>query len=113
MSQTPVIFVLLNIGLRALLTLCTIYCILRFGPRLNYLERLGAGVVGGASLMTIPLIIDVFKQGTPFDGWATSLITAGVITAFCGLMKRAHAHELRNRDAVEQAKAHLSERGKL
>ncbi len=106
-------FAVLNMLLRAVLTLCTIYCIIRFGTRMNFPERMGAGVVGGASIMTIPMIYDIYKQGTPFDGWATSLITFGCISIFVGLMQRARAHERRNEEAVEQARKHLEGRGKL
>jgi len=106
-------FMFLNIGLRAVLTLCTVYLIVKFGQRLNFKERLGTGIIGGSSIMTIPLIIDVHKDGTPFDGWATSLITIGFIFAFLGLRDRFRDHERRNADAKEQAAHYLNERGRL
>lgn len=104
---------IVNICFRAMLTLVATVGMIRYGDRLSLAERIGIGMVGGSSIMTIPLIWDVYKRGTPFDGWATSILTIGCIVFATGRMYRIHQHEKNNDYARADAATWLRERGKL
>jgi hypothetical protein len=108
-----IVWTVLNIILRFVLTVCMVVGVIKYAEQLNWLERAGMGFVGGASIMTIPMIIDVYNRGTPFDGWATSILTAGCIMIVAGIMVRMRRHQKRNAEQINAAKAHLKGRGKL
>ena len=94
--------------LRFLLTLLVTYKLARWGHMLNQTERCGLGLIGGSSFMTIPVILDRYKDGTPFDVWAGLLFTLGVTLYLLGRLSRHVRHEKRNLDAVEQAREHFA-----
>lgn len=80
------------------------------GQILNKRERWGAGIVGGCGFLTIPVILDVNKVGTPFDTVAGLAFSVGMILFMWGFIDRKLGHARRNASAVEQAKQHFAGR---
>jgi hypothetical protein len=103
-------YVILNSLLRVTLTALLAFKLIYFGDMLNRIERLGMGMMGGASFLTVALIIDVHKEGTPFDGWATTLLTLGAIIYFGGRLSRHRRHRRANAIAIEDARRHFERR---
>lgn len=94
--------------LRCVLTMLVVYKLLWWGHMLNHLERIGLGLVGGSAFMTIPVILDAHKDGTPFDVWAGIVFTVGVIMYLIGRLSRHIKHEKRNAEALKQARGHFA-----
>lgn len=78
------------------------------GQILNRRERWGAGIVGGCGFLTIPVILDINKAGTPFDTVAGLAFSVGMILFMWGFIDRKLGHARRNSEAVEQAKRHFA-----
>jgi len=97
----------------ARLALCIVIArlLMRLGHILNAAERIGAGLMGGSGLMTVPVILDVHSDGTPFDVWAGVVFTIGGLMFFSGFMHRKLGHERKNEEAVEAARQHFATRG--
>ena len=102
--------IIANIVFRAALTALMAYILIAFGHSLTRMERFGMGITGGSSFLTIALIADVRKIGTPFDGWSPSLLTLGVIVFVTGRLLRFRKHQRNNAAAVEAAAQHLKGR---
>ncbi len=102
--------VIFSAFLRCVLTTLVIYKLLWWGHMLNHLERIGLGLVGGSAFMTIPVILDAHRDGTPFDVWAGIVFTVGGIAYLLGSLSRHIKHERRNNEALEQARAHFTGR---
>ncbi len=83
------------------------------GQILNKRERWGAGIVGGCGFLTIPVILDVNKVGTPFDTVAGLAFSVGMILFMWGFIDRKLGHARRNAQSLEQARDHLRARGKM
>lgn len=66
----------------------------RFSHLFNAFERWGMSITGGCSLLTITVIWDA--ERSPFDGWATSLFSLGVLLYFLGRSSRHWRHERNN-----------------
>lgn len=98
---------------RAILICILIYMITRLHDILNLRERMGAGIMGGSGFMTIAVILDVSKEGTPYDVWAGMLFSIGAAVFFWGFIDRKLGHERRNKRATHEADAYLRVRGKL
>lgn len=96
---------------RLLLTVIVIILITRLRHLLNALERIGLGFAGAGSFLTIPVIWQ--RHGSPFEGWATTLLTYGALMAWVGFGWRKLRHDQRNAQAVAEATARLQSRGKL
>lgn len=105
--------VLFSAAFRAMLIVLLYRLVTRFRHILTFKERVGAGGMGGSGFMTIAVILDVHKQGTPYDTWAGLLFSASAVVFFWGFILRKIGHERRNEQAVDQARAHLTGRGKL
>jgi hypothetical protein len=108
------ILAILSAILRAILAGIVIFMLIHpdLGDVLNKRERWGAGILGGCGFMTIPVILDVNKVGTPFDTVAGLLFSVGAIMFLWGFIDRKLGHARRNRAAVEQARQHLAARAK-
>jgi len=89
------------------------YKVVRWGYMLNYVERVGLGIMGGSAFLTIPVILDGGAEGTPFDNWAGVLMSVGILLYLGGRMSRHIQHEARNDAAVSKARDYLVGRGKL
>lgn len=100
--------VILSVLLRLTLTAYITYELVRYGPMLNMGERVGLGMAGGSSFMTIAVISDVNHEGTPFDNVAGMLFSLGFVVYLIARQLRLHRHEKANQDAVEQAREHFA-----
>lgn len=67
-------------------------------------ERIGLGFAGSAALLTIPVVAN--GPGSPFDGWATTLFSAGFFLYLCGRAWRHFRHRRHNKDMVRMAQEH-------
>lgn len=104
-------FEAINAGLRILLTGIVIYKITQFRDMANPVERLGLGLMGSGSFLTVPIIL--YKNQNPFEGWAVALLTLGAIMLLIGRTYRDHKHWRANQQQRVEAERHLRARGKL
>lgn len=102
------ILAIISAAARAGLALMVVYLIIRLGHILNFRERFGASVMGGCGFLTIPVILDIHRQGTPFDVVAGLAFSVGAILFFWGFIDRKTGHERRNRKAVDEATSYLA-----
>lgn len=102
---------ILNVLSRLLLTVIVIYMLCQFRERMIHMERVGLGFMGGGSFLTIPIIID--RDGNPFSGWATFILTFGAVLFLAGRTWRDRKHERANAIASAEAHDYLKSRGKL
>ncbi len=102
------ILAIISASARAGLALMVVYLLIKLGHILNFRERLGSGIMGGCGFLTIPVILDVNKTGTPFDVIAGLAFSVGAILFFWGFIDRKTGHERRNRQAVIEAERHLA-----
>lgn len=100
--------------LRAVLVGITVFMLTHpdLADVLNRRERTGAGITGGCGFLTIPVIMDVNKAGTPFDVVAGMAMSVGVIVFLWGFIDRKLGHARRNKAAVKAASEHLASRGR-
>lgn len=100
---------IINALLRLSLTFICIYKLAQFRDQTNMAERVGIGMIGGGSFMTIGIIL----EGTvsPFDGWATSVMTAGVVLLIAGRTWRDLQHQRNNRRQLIASRAWMKGRG--
>lgn len=96
---------------RLALTCSSIFLVTHLRHMLNFAERLGLGMVGAGSFLTIAVIWE--RQNSPFDGWAVTLLTYGALLFFCGFGWRKVRHDRANHDAARMARRYLEARGKL
>ena len=105
------IFDVINSLGRIMLTFLVIYKTTQYRDQMIPAERLGLGMMGGASFLTVSVIWQGARS--PFDGWAVSILTFGTIIFLSGRLIRNRRHWRRNEDTKEQARGHLAARGKL
>lgn len=96
---------------RLLVTIVVVVKITRFRETMNGLERTGLGFVGGTSFLTIPVIWQ--REGSPFDLWAATILTFGVLMFLIGRTIRDRKHANANRAAANEARGYLESRGRL
>jgi hypothetical protein len=96
--------------LRLILTALVIYKLMRWGHMLIPVERFGLGIIGGSAFMTVPVILDAKRYGTPFDTWAGVLFTLGVTLYLAGRLSRHIRHERANDAMVAQHEARIAGR---
>lgn len=82
---------ILNSLARLAITGILIWKLVRFPTLFNVWERFGMSIAAGCSVLTITVIWE--GQRSPFDGWATSLFSIGVLLYFVGRMTRHWRHE--------------------
>lgn len=104
-------FEAINAAGRIILTGIVIYKVTQFRDMSNCVERLGLGMMGSGSFLTVPIIL--YKNRNPFEGWAVALLTLGAIMLLLGRTYRDHKHWRANKRAQLAAKAYLQGRGKL
>lgn len=104
--------IIMSAVLRLVLTALITYKLLFWAHMLNQCERIGLGMMGGSGFLTIPVILDAHKEGTPFDTWAGMLFTIGVITYLCGRLSRHIRHQRQNAAALEQARGHFARKAR-
>lgn len=102
---------ILNTLGRLVLTMIVVVKITRFRDTLNVVERICLGVMGSGSFLTIAVIWE--RTGSPFEGWATTLLTFGAVGFLIGRTMRDWKHDGANQRAIAQARSHFQSRGKL
>lgn len=107
--MTPLDYI--NAAGRIILTGIVIYKVTQFREMANGAERLGLGMMGSGSFLTVPIIL--YKNQNPFEGWAITLLTMGAILLLLGRTYRDHRHWRANKRAQLAAAQYLKSRGKL
>lgn len=92
---------------RLLLTVIVVYKVTQFREMANPLERLGLGMMGGGSFLTIAVIWDA--EG-PFSGWAVSILTYGAVLFLVGRTYRDTRHQRQNEKQLRIAREHFAAR---
>lgn len=86
-------------------------CIVMYVPEeLNRRERAGLALTGSGSILTIGIIWE--GRDSPFDGWATSIMTYGILLFLWGYGSRKIEHWRRNYQAKRAARLHFSQKGR-
>lgn len=104
-------FELVNIVGRITLTMFVVYKLTQLRLTINLVERMGLGMMGAGSFLTISVIWE--RQQSPFDGWAGCLLTYGAVCFLAGRTWRDMKHARTNRRADRLAHSYLTARGKL
>lgn len=86
---------------RLMLTLIVIYKLSQFREMMIPIERLGLGMMGAGSLLTISIIWE--RTRSPFDGWAVTVMTVGAVLFVAGRTWRDRRHQRANDALVRQA----------
>lgn len=107
------ILVIFSALLRLMLIVLLYRLVTRYRDILSHRERYGAGFMGGSACMTLWVILDVSRSGTPFDVWAGAFFSFGATLFFWGFIERKAGHERRNERAKQEAHTYLAARGKL
>ena len=103
------IFDILNSFGRALLALIIVYKLTQLRQTMNLVERIGLGLVGGCSFLTIGVI---WERDGPFEGWASTMMTLGCILFLGGRTWRDMRHQRANDAQIAYWEAHKAGRGK-
>lgn len=104
------IFDILNSVGRLALTMLVVYKLTQFREMANVIERLGLGLLGGCSFLTIAVI---WERDGPFEGWASTMMTLGAIMLLAGRTYRDMKHDRANHVGRNEAERYLKARGKL
>jgi hypothetical protein len=110
MIAASILFAVLNSVFRLAVTAILIYKLFNYRESFNEWEKAGMSIAAGTCFLTIPVIFDIDKTGTPMDGWAGTAFTFGIMIYFIGRMKRLHAHAVNNEAMNRQAREHLDRR---
>lgn len=103
------VFDIANVVGRLLLTLIVIYKLSQFRDHMIAMERIGLGIMGAGSFLTIPIIID--RYGNPFNGWAVSLLTFGAVVFLAGRTWRDRRHAAANREQMRISEEYFRRKG--
>lgn len=86
----------LNSALRLCVTVLLVYKLVIFYDNLKILERAGIALIASGTFMTIPPLWAIRPTQPVFDGWATSVMTFGILMHFTGRMMRHIRHNRAN-----------------
>lgn len=92
---TVLFFHMVNCAIRAVLTCVILPMLLMFPDQFKPSQRLGLALVASGSLMTVPILY-MGEGVSPFDGWATTLLTIGLILFMWTTVVRLFRHHLAN-----------------
>lgn len=108
-------FIVAHMIARLFLTAMAVGILYYYDDRLNWFQRVGVGILGGLSFLTIPVVYDAYtaNEGTPFDQWASFGATIGMSMFLWGSFVRIRRHAEHNAQQIIAAQKHLRERGKL
>ena len=96
---------------RFMVTVLATIIVTALREELNEAERIGLGLMGSGSFLTIGIIWE--GHDSPFDGWATSILTYGIALFLTGYGHRRFRHWRRNMAQYRQSRDYLKSRGKL
>jgi hypothetical protein len=109
----PIMMMIAQVLVRSMVVWIHLYELRRRAHILNGCERTGMGLSAGCFFMTIPVYMDIHRDGTPFDQWAALGVAVGVLVHTIGREIRFRGHERRNMQQVSEAHVHLTGRGKI
>lgn len=93
---------ILNSLARLAITVILVWKLIRYPLLFNAWERYGMAIAAGCSVMTVTVIWEGVRS--PFDGWATTLFTAGMLLYFIGRMTRHPRHQHNNELQLKQGR---------
>lgn len=97
-----IVWDILNSLFRLIVTGILIYKLVCFPILFNGWERRGMAVMAGCSLLTVTVIWE--GERSPFDGWATSLFTFGLLLYLIGRLTRHPRHQAANEMQIAKGK---------
>lgn len=103
------VFDIANVAGRLILTMLVVYKLSLFRDHMILAERIGLGLMGGGSFLTIPIIID--REGNPFNGWAITLLTFGAVIFIAGRTWRDYRHAAANREQMRISEEYFRRKG--
>ncbi len=92
---------ILNTLGRLALTVIVIYKLTQFRSMMIMLERVGLGIMGAGSFLTVAVIWE--REQSPFDGWAVTLLTFGAVAFLAGRTWRDRRHQKANEAMARMA----------
>lgn len=104
------LFDLLNTCLRVAVTIIVAYKLIEFYEEYKGAERLGLGMLGSGSFLTVPPIWAYRLDERVFDGWSVSVMTAGILLMLFGRMNRHIRHRAANAAHAAQMEEELRQR---
>lgn len=105
------IWLIMHTLISLMLIAVALFMMWRWGANKNLAERMGLALISGCGFLRINVIWE--RHDSPFDYWAPTLLSLGVLLLLTGRGYRDWRHDDRNQTAVSQARAHLQSRGKL
>lgn len=96
---------------RLILTIVVIVKLSQYRGTMNAIERIGLGLMGGGSFLTVAVIWE--RETSPFEGWSVTVLTYGAILFLAGRTARDWRHAQHNKIAARDAREYLRGRGKL
>lgn len=99
---------ILNTLGRLALTVIVIYKLTQFRSMMIMLERVGLGIMGAGSFLTVAVIWE--REQSPFDGWAVTVLTFGAVLFLGGRTWRDRRHQRAN-DAMARMASQQWRRG--
>lgn len=100
----------LNVTGRLILVCVVVFKLTQFRDMANIVERVGLGLMGAGSFLTVPVIM--FKNHNPFEGWSVSLLTYGAIAFLAGRTWRDYKHHRANKIMAARGLEWKAQRGK-
>lgn len=107
--MTDVIFAILLTGLRFAVTCICSVKVTRFRDTMNLTERIGLGIMGSGSFLTIGVVWE--RTGSPFEGWAATLLTFGALLFLAGRTWRDWKHQRANDEQAAYWEARKAGKG--
>jgi len=95
---------------RLILTVLATGIVMFVPEELSHSERAGLALTGSGSFLTIGVIWE--GHDSPFDGWATTIITYGMVLFLWGYGTRKIDHWRRNTAQRRAARLHFGSKGK-
>lgn len=93
---------ILNSLARVGIAIILIWKLVRFPLLFNSWERYGMAIAAGTSVLTVTVIWEA--QRSPFDGWATTVFSFGILLYFIGRGMRHWRHERANEAQIRQGR---------
>jgi hypothetical protein len=84
---------------RFVIVTMVIWELVKFPHMLTSTERAGMSLMGGAALMTIPVIF-ALPARSPFSDWASTVMTYGIVIYLFGRMTRLRRHDRANQRQI-------------
>jgi len=104
-----IFFHMLSCAMRGMLTFIAVMMLYLFPDQFKKSQRVGLAVGASGSLMTIPILY-AGAGATPFDGWATTLLTAGWLCFLWSYSLRLFRHNWANVLQVRSMRKEIKER---